>query len=163
MEASRRNMLLSCSFQDHFVRCFNYWKADSKFCSHNLARCQTRFMRSLYMMGLFYRFFDVTQKMVRHTQAIRWQHSANCLSVFDHFMRLLRQGLKLTKFNPNITHFYTIFSEIFPLSYLWPYLHHKRTDNLIIFSTKMWKRPHNTNRCNSDINMVSYVLSFYLF
>ena len=25
-------------------------------------------------------------KMVKHTQTIRWQQPANCLSVFDHFV-----------------------------------------------------------------------------
>ena len=48
-------------------------------------------------------------------------------------------------------------------SVLFMMLHHKRIDNLIIFSTKMWKQPHNSNRCNSGIKMVSYVLIFYLF
>ena len=31
--------------------------------------------------------------MVKHTQTIRWQQSANCLSVFDHFVGLALKGL----------------------------------------------------------------------
>ena len=32
------------------------------------------------------------QKMIKHTQAIRW---LNCLSVFDHFLGLALKGLRL--------------------------------------------------------------------
>ena len=33
-------------------------------------------------------------KMVKHTHTIRWQKPTNCLSVFDHFVRLTLKGLK---------------------------------------------------------------------
>ena len=36
---------------------------------------------------------SVTPKMVKHTQNIRRQHPTNCLSVFDHFVRLAIKGL----------------------------------------------------------------------
>ena len=32
--------------------------------------------------------------MVKHTQTIRWQQPANCLSVFDHFAGLALEELK---------------------------------------------------------------------
>ena len=40
-------------------------------------------------------------KMVKHTQAIRWQQPTNCLSVFDHFVGLALKGLNII----NITAF----------------------------------------------------------
>ena len=33
--------------------------------------------------------------MVKHTQAIRWQLPINCLNVFDHFVGLALEGLKV--------------------------------------------------------------------
>ena len=34
--------------------------------------------------------------MVKHTQTIRWQQLTNCLSVFDHFVKLAFKGLRQT-------------------------------------------------------------------
>ena len=34
-----------------------------------------------------------TQKMVKHTQTIRWQRPTNFLNVFGHFVRLALKGL----------------------------------------------------------------------
>ena len=34
-----------------------------------------------------------SHKMVKHTQAIRQQQLTNCLSVFDHFLKLVHKGL----------------------------------------------------------------------
>ena len=34
-----------------------------------------------------------SHKMVKHTQAIRWQQPTKCLSVFDHFVKLALKGL----------------------------------------------------------------------
>ena len=42
--------------------------------------------------------------MVKHTQTIRRQRPTNCLSVFEHFVELAREGL--TNFKP-IFHFHT--------------------------------------------------------
>ena len=36
-------------------------------------------------------------KMVKHTQTIRQQQLTNCLSVFDHFVKLVLKGLSLIK------------------------------------------------------------------
>ena len=33
--------------------------------------------------------------MIKHAQTIRWQQPTNCLSVFDHFMRLALKRLTL--------------------------------------------------------------------
>ena len=33
--------------------------------------------------------------MVKHTQTIRWQQPANCLSVFDHFVGLVLKEFKV--------------------------------------------------------------------
>ena len=43
--------------------------------------------------------------MVKHTQTIRWQQLTNCLSVFDHFVKLALKVLSwisttLTRFIP---------------------------------------------------------------
>ena len=38
-----------------------------------------------------------SQKMVQHTQTIRWLLPTNCLSVFDHFVGLPLEGFKLIK------------------------------------------------------------------
>ena len=35
-----------------------------------------------------------SQKMIKHTQAIRWLLPTNCLRVFDHFVELALKGLK---------------------------------------------------------------------
>ena len=32
--------------------------------------------------------------MVNYTQGVRWQQPTNCLSVFDHFVKLALKGLK---------------------------------------------------------------------
>ena len=37
--------------------------------------------------------------MVKHTQTIRRQKPANCLSVFDHFMKLALKGLAIRVFS----------------------------------------------------------------
>ena len=37
--------------------------------------------------------------MVKHTEAIRWTLSTNCLSVFDHFVGLALKGLMISKLN----------------------------------------------------------------
>ena len=35
--------------------------------------------------------------MVKHTQTIRRQQSANCLSMFDYFVKLALKGLRLLR------------------------------------------------------------------
>ena len=41
-----------------------------------------------------YTFKSQPHRMVKCTQTIRWQLPTNCLSVFDHFVRLVLKGLK---------------------------------------------------------------------
>ena len=36
--------------------------------------------------------------MVKHTQTIRRELPTNCLSVFDHFVKLALKGLKLNRY-----------------------------------------------------------------
>ena len=38
-------------------------------------------------------FQHQTDNMIKHTQAIRWKESTNCLSVLDHFVGLALKGL----------------------------------------------------------------------
>ena len=41
----------------------------------------------------YYSFKRQPHKMVKHTQTIRWQEPANCLSVFDYFVGLALKDL----------------------------------------------------------------------
>ena len=44
------------------------------------------------------------QKMVKHTQTIRWLLPTNCLGLFDHFVGLVLKGLKTEKYRTKKLH-----------------------------------------------------------
>ena len=50
--------------------------------------------RMFYIYSRAWPFKRQPHKMVKHTQTIRRQQPTNCLSVFDHFMRLALKGFK---------------------------------------------------------------------
>ena len=50
-------------------------------------------------------------KMVKHTQTIRRQQPANCLSVFVHFVGLALKGLSRRVNNPMKSRFFVYFAE----------------------------------------------------
>ena len=61
--------------------------------------------------------------MVKHTQTIRRLLLTNCLSVFDHFMRLALKGLRLIDYEVNkviieLLMFDRIFTVILTASYI---------------------------------------------
>ena len=43
---------------------------------------------------MYWPFKRQSQKMVKHTQTVRRQFATNCLSVFDHFVKLTFKGLR---------------------------------------------------------------------
>ena len=67
--------------------------------------------------------FSVNLRMVKHTQTIRRLLLTNCLSVFDHFMRLALKGLRLIDYEVNkviieLLMFDRIFTVILTASYI---------------------------------------------
>ena len=65
---------------------------------HHSILCYQLEMRHLVKKKLLgnYPLKHQSHKMIKQTQTIRWQQPTNCLSVFEHFVKLALKGLTRT-------------------------------------------------------------------
>ena len=58
----------------------------------NMVTEKVSFWQNIHLVSPAYK--RQPHKMVKHIQTIRWQQPTNCLSVFEHFVRLTLKGLR---------------------------------------------------------------------
>ena len=81
-----RTLILSCVLRPSLV--LLYWKTWKTHFSYYIVMVQKCNERHIGAFKHFNSFKRQPHRMLKHTQTICWQKPTNCLSVFDHFVRL---------------------------------------------------------------------------